>query len=317
MIMKFSFKNIVRGVLFTSLCGLSLSAYSQSRNPLTQFNRLPYLYNPAATGAENLTEITMGTRQQWVSGDDTPKSYFLGASHSFQKEEAARTKVGIAGFVVREDLGLTAETQLGISSAVHVPLSEKYFLSVGFKVNHGREALNEFRVRDPFAQEVINLRASGGAVSYLDIAPGLMLHSRKFYVGYSALQMVRTQFEEMLDSNEKVPVIQSAMIGYVYQLNDDFEISPGALVQMVGNIDPTVMALAKLRYQSKFWAGAGFSPNRAVSALVGFAPSTHLNISYSFDSSLGGAGSSNFGSSHELILGFPLFNSNPASLLWK
>ena len=315
--MNFSFKNIVRGVLLASLCGLSISAYSQTRNPLTQFNRLPYLYNPAATGAENLTEITLGTRQQWISGEGTPQSYFLGASHSFQKEEAATTKVGLAGFVLREDLGLTDETQMGVSSAVHVPLSENYSFSVGFKVNYGREALNEFRVRDPFAPEVIQLRASGGAVSYLDIAPGLMLHSKKFYVGYSALQMVRTQFEELVDSDEKTPVIQSAMLGYVYQLNEDFEISPSALVQKVGSMDPTVVVLAKVRYQSKFWAGAGFSPNNAVSALAGFAPSNHINISYSFGSSIGDAGTVGLGSSHEIILGFPLFNNNPTSLLWK
>ncbi len=317
--MKISFKNIAKGVLMASLCGLSLTAFGQTRNPLTQFSRMPYLYNPASTGAENLTNITLGTRYQWVSGDDSPKSYFLGVNHSFQKEQAATTKVGLGGFVVRENLGITDETQAGISSAVHVPVSQNFFLSVGFKVHYSREGLNadRLRLRDMDHPDVRRLNASGGTNSYLDIAPGLMLHSNNFYVGYSALQLVRTHIDEMVDTEGEVPLLQTAMIGYVYQLNEDWEISPSALVQMVENLDPSYTVLAKVRYQSRFWVGAGFSPNKAVSALVGFAPGNSFNISYSFDSSIGDAGSANLGSSHEFILGFPLFGNNTPSLLWK
>lgn len=317
--MKISFKHIVKGALLVALCGLSLTAFSQSRNPLTQYNRLPYFYNPAATGAENLTEVTLGTRYQWASADVSPKSYFLGVNHSFQKEPEAATKFGLGGFVVQEDLGITSETQVGISSAVHVPVSQQFFLSLGFKVNYGREGLNtdQLRLRDMEDPNVQRLMTSGRSDTYLDIAPGLMLHSNNFFVGYSALQLVRTQISEMVDTDAEVPLIQTAMIGYVYRVNDEWEVSPTVLAQMVEGIDPSFTALAKVRYLSKFWVGAGFSTNEAISALVGFAPSNHFNVSYSFDSSIGDANTLGFGTSHELILGFPIFGNGPGSLLWK
>lgn len=315
--MKYLFKNILRSLLLFVFCFCAHHGFGQLGNPLTQYSRLPYLYNAGASGIENLTDVKVGMRYQWISADDAPKGYFLGINHTFQKE-GTKAKIGLGGFIIQENADIYQDLQVGLSAAVHIPLSQFFNLSLGFKVDYNRMAANldEIRARDEQDLYYQNLMASDGVVSYLDISPGIMLYSKNFYVGYSSLQLVRANMEEAGDSEENAGIRHTAMIGYVYQINPEWEVSPQVLVQVEDGFDPVYRFIGKVRYQSRLWVGAGFSPDEAISGLVGVSIGNSFNVSYSYDHSIGEAGNFNLGSSHELIIGIPLFNHDSGSRLF-
>ncbi|WP_114777433.1 PorP/SprF family type IX secretion system membrane protein [Botryobacter ruber] len=318
--MRDLFKNIVKKAFVLSLCGLGFSAYSQTSNPLTQYARLPILYNPAASGVENFTDVKIGTRYQWAGMDDSPKGYFLGVNHSFQNDETTgQTKVGLSGFVVQERVAGYRDLQAAVSSAVHIPVSGDTYLSLGFKagINRISADLGELRVRGENDRVYQDLLASDGAVSYLDVNPGVMLHSSNFYIGYSPLQLIRARISDNFGEEDESVVRHVATAGYTFQVTDDWEVAPGALVQLQDKLDPTYLLTGKVRYRSMFWGGVGYSPNRSVSGMLGISPTSRLNISYSYDHSVGEANVFKFGSSHELIIGIPLFKqSDKAPMMW-
>lgn len=304
-------KNIIKGTALLAFCLSAFPGYGQISTPLTQYARLPYLSNPAATGMERgVTDIKVGTRYQWVSSDDSPKSYFLGANHAFG-DDAIR--VGLGGLVVQESTDVYKDLQAGITAAVHVPVSQKMHLALGFKVDYSRFSVNmeHVRVRDEHDQFYRDLMASDGAVAYLNISPGVMLHSDNFYIGYSALRLVQARLDHERDSKEEPALQHTAMLGYIHALTPDWELLPSVLVQLEDQYDPLYHIMGKVRYRAKFWAGVGFSPNNAISGLVGLSPTSSFNVSYCYGHSIGDAAGFNRGSSHELIVGFPLGSSAP------
>lgn len=315
--MNHIFKNIFKGVFLLAFCLCTFSGFGQINTPLSQYAQLPHLSNPASSGIERgLTDVKVGTRYQWVSADDSPKSYFLSANHAFENE-GTNIKVGLGGFIIQENADIYKDLQVGITTAVHVPVSQKFNLALGFKVDYNRLAVNleNMRVRDENDQFYRDLMDADGAVSYLNVSPGVMLHSDNFYVGYSILRLVQSRVEQENGNKEKPAMQHIAMLGYIYQINPDWEVLPSILVQLEDQFDPLYMVMGKVRYHAKFWIGAGFSPNNAVSGIVGLSPTSSFNVSYCYDHSIGDAAGFNRGSSHELIVGFPIGNKTPR-LFW-
>lgn len=314
--MKCLFRRIIKGIFLLVCCFCSTKGFSQTDRPFTQYSRMPYLYNPATAGIEQLTLINAGTRYQWVAADDAPKSYFVGINHAFQSEEM-KTKIGVGGFILQESADVYRDLQVGVSAAVHVPVSEKFNFSLGFKVDYNSVAANldKVRARDENDQFYRDLMASDGVLSYLNVSPGLMLHSANFYIGYSILGLVRSRLEREMGSEEKPGTRHIAMLGYVYQIDPDWEVIPSLLVQKEDNFDPVYNIMGKVRYQSKFWIGAGFSPDNAIVGIIGLSPINSFNLSYSYDHSIGEAKDYKLGSSHELMIGIPLGN-DVSKLFW-
>ncbi|MBA9079386.1 PorP/SprF family type IX secretion system membrane protein [Rufibacter quisquiliarum] len=327
---------ILKGVLGLVLCGMGWEAVAQSDRPLSQYGRLPYFYNPAAAGMEDFTDLKVGFKQQWSAMNQVPRSYILAASHAFNgvnlpslasygKNRSVKPtarhapKVGISGFVLQEAAGAYSDLQTGFSTAAHVPVSRKFYLSAGLTLGYNQVnvKLEDLRVRDRQDSYYQGLLGANGSLRYFSLDAGLMLYSDQTYIGYSAQRLLRVRLNEELDGSGKTYIRHTALLGHTFQLDPDWELAPGALVRYEGNLDLIVNLNAKVRYRNMVWVGAGVVPEGSVSALVGFAPTNRFTLNYSYDYSIAGANEFDFGDSHELVVGMALFKkSNQRAIMW-
>ncbi|MGV3538511.1 MAG: PorP/SprF family type IX secretion system membrane protein [Rufibacter sp.] len=325
-----------KGILALALSGMWLVTFGQSDRPLSQYGRLPYFYNPAAAGMEDFTDLKVGYKQQWNGMNTVPRSYLLAASHAFNgvnlpnfasygnnksvKPTAKHApKVGVSGFMLKEDAGAFSDLQVGASTAAHVPVSRQFYLSGGLTVRYNQVNVNlgDLHVRDMQDVYYQGLVGSDGSLRYFSIDAGLLLYSAQTYVGYSAQRLMRVRLNEELDSGQKSYIRHTAMVGHAFQLDQDWDFAPGALVRYEGNLNLLVNLNAKVRYQNLVWAGLGVVPEGSVSGLVGFAPNNRITINYSYDYSLAGPNEFAFGDSHEIVVGMALFKkANQRAIMW-
>jgi type IX secretion system PorP/SprF family membrane protein len=324
------------GILSLVLGGVCVDAKAQSDRPLSQYGRLLYFYNPAAAGMEHFTDLKIGFKQQWRGVNKVPQSYMLAASHAFGgvnlpnfamygKNRSAKPmikhtpKIGVSGYVLQESAGAFADLQTGFSTAAHVPVSKKFYLSAGLTLGYNQVNidLDDLRVRDTQDAYYQGVIGADGSLRYFSMDVGIMLYSDQTYVGYSAQRLMRVRLNQEMKGSEKSYIRHTALLGHTFSLDQDWEIAPGALVRYEGNLDLLLNMNAKVRYRNMVWVGAGIVPKGSVSGLVGFAPNSRFTFNYSYDYSIAETNEFHFGDSHEIVIGMALFKkSNQKAIMW-
>ncbi|HYG38277.1 MAG TPA: PorP/SprF family type IX secretion system membrane protein [Cytophagales bacterium] len=297
-------KIIGKAAIAALLCLSVTKGQAQSNNPLTQFYKMPYLYNPAFAGKGNSTDIHLGTKQQWTTFEEAPKGYLLGANTSFGGP--ASIKVGLSGNIIQQNYGVYNSLEGGLSYAVHVPLTSKLNMAMGIatKINKVKADEDDFRIRneaDPFYQSLIN---SNYALNYFNLDAGLLIYSDQFFAGYSTLRLARTRLGNEFDSKDQSYIRHTGIAGYTYKVNSQVELIPSLMLQMEASLPTLYSANIQARFKEKFSAGAGVG-NKAASILLGYSLNDFISLNYAYDMSFGEIKQYNSGS-HEIILSLKL-----------
>lgn len=299
----------------------TIASQGQTKTSLSQYFQLPYMYNAGFSGVENYTDLKAGYRRQWNTFNKAPKSFFIGANHRLGSgqnvDESPEIAHGISGFVLRESISSFNQTQLGASYAVHVPLTSIWKISSGLNVGYNAFKVSgeEWIIRD-YHDAIYQALQNTSSLNYLSMDWGIVLSSEKVSVGYSAAGLVNKRLGGDLGSDAKLAIRHKAFVSYNYELNTEIEIIPTMLFQYENPLEPLYSFNAKARFRSMLWTGIGYTPNKAVSFLLGISSIRNFNFSYSYDMSVGDANNLGAGN-HELIIGYSLFNnSNKKSFLW-
>lgn len=300
----------------------SIITYAQVNNPWTQYYQAPYLQNPALSGIEHYTDIKLGFKRQWATFDGAPRDYFLGINHTFEKTtlpsadslnndsetEKPKRRMGISGYVAGSNYNLIDDLQTGVAYAVHIPLSQQYYLSFGIAATYrnSKADTEELVVRDKEDPVYLDLIQAGGRLNYFNMDAGMFLYSDHLYAGYTAVRLVRVRLGNDLSGNGKSSVRHTALLGYRYEVNSDWEVQPAVLFRMEDGLDNYYNFNVRTRYRKIVWAGIGYSPDISLSLLTGYQFKNHITLSYNYDFNIG---TLNKGS-HEIILGIMPFNKS-------
>ena len=315
-------KNILIGSFF--LAASAMTCHSQINIPWTQYNQIPYLQNAGLTGIEEYTDIKAGYKKQWASFTGAPRTYFLGGNHSIHVGQRRpgpspkTVKLGFSGYLAQNAYNSVNDLQIGLAHAVHIPVSQEYYLSMGISASYNRlkTETGDLVVRDqadPMYQSFIN---NDGLLNYLNADAGIMLYSAKLYVGYSAQRLVRSRFNSDIPGNEKSNLRHVALLGYNHAVNKQWDIQPALLFRHESSLKDLYSISLKARYNGAVWGGAMFSPDEAISLMAGFRINSYLAFNYSYDISIGDTRSVSNGN-HEIILGIMPFNKKAhKALLW-
>jgi type IX secretion system PorP/SprF family membrane protein len=306
--------------------------YGQLNNPLSQYNQLPYLQNAAFSGITDYTNIKVGFKKQWAKFNGSPRSYLLGMDHVFggnlnsshayneveTKPSQKSIKVGVSGYLIENNYKSIQDTHLGLSVAIHVPISSRYYLSLGLSPNYNRlkSKTDELTVRDtqdPFYQ---GLLADNGVLNYFNLDAGMILYSDQLYIGYSIQRLARTRFNSDIPEDENSNMRHAVVAGYTIKLNNYWEFQPGILIRYESVLKDIYNVSLKFRYDTKLLAGMAFSPGESISILTGYQLNNYFAIHYSYDISIGKTSSVSQGS-HEIIIGITPFNkTGKKSAFW-
>ncbi|WP_155210305.1 PorP/SprF family type IX secretion system membrane protein, partial [Fulvivirga aurantia] len=256
------------------------TAHAQQDAQFSYYMKNQLYYNPAFSGVEGITQISLLHRSQWLGypGGDAPNTQVFSMTTPIYKFNS-----GFGAIVVNDNLGPQNNLMIQASYAYHLGI-KKSKLSFGFRAGVFSQSI-DFDRYDP-AEPDPELRDKQGLESQVrpDMALGIYFRSEKYYAGVSFNHILEAEFD--FGSNElRNPLEQHAYLtlGYIHEVNFDLKLEPSLLLQTDFN-SYNVMLGAMGYYKDQIWAGLSFRQSEDVNALLGynFLKDKSLSFGYAF-----------------------------------
>ena len=323
------------------MCGLLLKA--QQRPQYTQYILNNYILNPALSGIENYTDVKISGRDQWVGLNGAPRTAYLSIQGPLNKSDyrtsatsfevpgenprgraywesytAAEPHHGVGLIIVNDRTGSFNRFTADATYAYHIGLSPTTNLSGGFAVGITRVSID--KSKQDFGNGDPSDPATGSAISgelykiRPDVAAGLWLYSRDYFIGLAAQQIVpqKLQFVDDAAIIQKGKLIPHVFLtaGYRYLLTDDINAIPSIMIKYIhgsSQRDFQFETNLKLQYQDLFWIGGSYRYQFGYAAMIGLNVGNTFNIGYAYDYTQTALRTVSNGT-HEIMIGFILGN---------
>ena len=316
-------KIILSSILVVSIGSLT----SQQLGQYSQYINNHFLMNPAAVGAENGLDISLGFREQWVGIDNAPQNYYLSVNSTLNLNgkiignaslrtgsseiipetptEQIKLKHGIGGFVAADNYGPFKKITGMLAYAIHLPITNKFHWSLG--LNAGMSNLNFDRDQITLAESSDNtfnaFAANQGKINYVDMNVGTYVYNSEFFMGYSSNQMMQNKiYFGGVPTNGKLNVHHFLMGGYHFKISDKMKLTPGFLVKYMNPAPVSLDFTAKLTFDDTYFGGFSFRNGDALIVMLGAKFNDMFRIGYSFDYTLSNLSDYNSGG-HEIMIG--------------
>ncbi|MFA0964661.1 type IX secretion system membrane protein PorP/SprF [Roseivirga sp. BDSF3-8] len=301
------------------------SAMAQSAYHLSQYWQVPYLYNPAATGADEMIDFRAGFRQQWSGFDQSPSSFFAGVNlmvdalgnsggasggGKFYTGGSSGSLLsgthGLGVFARRSTMGPFSTTQGLVSYAYHLALDRKFSASLGVAAgisNNGIEQ-GDVIVREVNDPAYLALMENSGSMSFFDLNAGISVYSTEMYFGYAANQIVKSAISspEGLEEPE-FAIGHYISAGYRAEITPELELLPSTLVRIQTADDVLFDVNLKARWNQMLWGGVSYRHQDAISVMLGIFTKQNFNFGYSYDVVTGNVSDYTNGT-HEVTVGY-------------
>ena len=309
-------------------------AFAQQPYQLTQYFQHPHAINPSLSGIDDFWKVNVGYRQQWTGIEDAPQVYFLSFNGVFKKpdirmnsvrisrpeafeeqetDDAYRKRMqkhGFGGFLSRNEMGNYRITNGLLSYAYHMPLSRKLSMSVGAAASFTNNGFTRgnYQVRTP-NDEVYRALINGDInQAYYDLNVGATLYGKRFYVGYTATQLVMARTSSSDEFADATTYINHyAMVGYQLNLSRQLVLQPSLLLRYDKLQDARFDANVKLRFDDLIWAGVAYRNKEAIAGMFGLVVNSDVTLGYAYEQNTGEFNIQNSGT-HEVVLGIRLSN---------
>lgn len=309
---------------------LSATVCSQHAPHSSQYLRNQFLVNPGASGVSDFTEITIGSRMQWVGFTDAPKTNYIVVSKPLKSRETinpgirmsngvisnpviytGKFKHAVGGQFLEDQYGAFRKMQLLGTYAVHLPLTTKINLSFGSKIGWSNNTfLQDHAIVKNASTKLddtyISFISSQKKANFLNMGVGLYLYSKSLFLGISAEQLMKNYNKFDLESASFNPKIHSILTGGIkLPLNENVTISPAFLVKYLNPLKPSIEGTVQLEFKEWLWTAFSYRQKDAIIGIVGMNLSNKFKMGYSYDFSISRLKSYNSGG-HELVLGILL-----------
>ena len=130
-------------LIFALLVG-SLTASAQQLPLISSYLNTAYLFNPAFSGIEGKTEISILNRRQWTDIQGAPETQFM-AFNGNQND----LKFGYSGYAFSDNTDIVSRSGFYGSYAWHVKFTDKNSLSLGLGAGYVNNNINVAGIRVP------------------------------------------------------------------------------------------------------------------------------------------------------------------------
>jgi len=321
-------------ILFVSVALIKI-ATAQQKPQYTQYVFNNLLINPAVTGIENYTDVKAGYRSQWTGLQGAPVTTYLtvdlpignaflqGDATAFPAEGgvnpssrlytqnymAAEPHHGIGLTLVSDVAGPITTTNVDLSYAYHLGLTDRMNLAVGVSAGFNHISLNtaEITLENPNDPAITNGNNSQWKP---DLNAGVWLYASDYYVGASVQQLLpqNLYFSSTHSADASKTVPQFFLTGGVkFFLTDDITLLPSFLVKEINPVPLTYDINAKFSFRDKFWLGGSYRHGDSFGVLAGFNISSFINVGYSYDITTSALNTVSNGT-HEIVISLLLNN---------
>jgi type IX secretion system PorP/SprF family membrane protein len=286
----------------------SSTGFGQQDAQYTQYMYNTISVNPGYAGSRDVLSLTGLYRTQWVGLEGAPKTMTF-SGHTPLKNK----KLGLGISIVRDQIWIQDETYLDIDLSYTINTSENGQLAFGIK--GGAHLLNiDFRKTSPetTTDDDFDLSSNVDNKFSPNVGFGIYYHTDRFYLGYSAPALLRTNYYDNDVSSvsylAKDRVNHYLIAGYVFDLSTDLKLKPAVLLKAVQGAPLQADLSGNLLLNEKLTLGLAYRWDAALSGLVGFQLSDGLMIGYAYDWETTELNNYNSGS-HEIILRYELRSS--------
>lgn len=289
--------------LIIAIIGIAAaSAVTAQQTPLSNFyNFNQYLLNPAEAGADYKIAGTGSHRIQWQGLNGAPRTTFLGVHGSLNEN------MGIGGNILVDQTDILKQFNASLSYAYRIKLNEKAMLSFGVS---GMMVQNSIGYGDAvigdYADEVINGGTEAGTT--FDAEAGIMLQYGKGKLGVASSHLFESGVEYNLSDNRGRGTFErvrqfSAYGSYTFELSENWNIEPTAIVRNQGVNSFQMEASAMAAWKETLYLGAGFRQEAGYIGRIGFQITEQIIAAYAYEFSNTGIASYSSGS-HEFMIGY-------------
>jgi len=307
---------------------LSGAAFGQQDIQFSQTLSNPYLFNPAAGGMSNVTELNLGFRSQWLNVEGKPVTYYAsgqsqirfgksGASvlDEFNTEKKSmyatpQRTIGrkhiLGGKVVSDLIGPFNKTSVMGSYAIHLPLTQKVNMGLGIGLGWSSFSINESKVSliKQADQAYLSYLGQSNRQNFVDVNTGIVFYNDHFFLGLSGSQFLknkaRFQDSETHSSFERHYYVVGS---YRFDLMTKYAIEPVVILKSTTSSPMSYDAGVRFHYQRMGWLSLSYRNNSAICAGFGVNLLKQFRVAYAFEFGL--AGQRAFGAgAHEIQLGF-------------
>jgi type IX secretion system PorP/SprF family membrane protein len=310
--------------------------FGQQKPQYTQYVFNNLLLNPAVTGIENYTDVKAGYRSQWTGLQGAPVTSYLtidaplgnnflqGDATAFpaaggenpssrlytQNYMAAEPHHGIGFTIVSDQAGAFNTTNIDLTYAYHLGLTDRLNLAVGVAagVNHINLNTSILVLENPFDPAIANGNNSQWKP---DLSTGIWLYGPSYYFGASVQQILPQNLyfsttDHEVDQSKTVPQYFITS-GVKLFLSDDLTLLPSFLIKIINPTPPTFDINAKISFKDKFWIGGSYRRDDSFGVLAGLNISSFINIGYSYDITTSALNTVSNGT-HEIVISLLLNN---------
>ena len=141
-----------------------------------------------------------------------------------------------------------------------------------------------------------------------NVGIGFYLFSDKTYVGISVPKLIENKITREDVSTEYVNTQKLHLYitgGHQFDLNEDFQLKPSALLKWVQNAPVSFDVNALFGFRETFWVGAMYRLDAAYGVIAQFKPVPKMTIGYSYDITISELNGFDKGS-HEIMFSYDL-----------
>lgn len=324
-------KRIVILTLVIGFFSIQLNAQDYP-NVLHKFRYLSY-FSPAMAGMNDNLDINLGLNIRPSDGGNFNTQMFsayysTGANHFsrnsirgtqsvddyYSRRKSISLKFGFGTTVISESVGNFTRTYNSNSFAVHVPIADHTYLSMGIAMGFNISELDVAKlvVRDPSDPLYVDYLNAGDNTSFR-IDGGIAVISDDFYlsVGLNNLTNVYVSGNEGLTTSK---LVANFMGGYRVYHSNDVEIMAVSMVNTQQEIDAAWTIGVRGRYRQILMAGFNYTGQNAFVTHLGVQMSDVVNAGYSFSYNTNSSVVLNV--AHEIGIGIRLMNHNKYIPIW-
>lgn len=295
-------------VLTLAAFALTLSSQAQQIPLYSNYFFNPYMYNPARSGTEGYTELSLVHRRQWTGLQGSPETSALAVNGSLNEE-----KVGWSGYAFSDQTDIIKRIGVYGNYAYHIRLADNTTLSLGLGAGYLANNIDLSAVRAQDKGDVYTV--INGDRGTFDLNFGFNLKIADFQLGASVPQLVGQPIKYLGDVPDD-DVTYTLLRHYVINAQYDFKfagdknvLSPMVMLRAAESNVPIQVDAGLMFNMKKYgYVGAMFRSEYAVTANIGLNLTEQLTVGYAYDFSLNEYGP-DLGTSHEFMLTYR-FGSN-------
>jgi type IX secretion system PorP/SprF family membrane protein len=187
----------------------------------TQFYSSPLFLNPAMTGLNVCSRVTLTYRNQWPGIARSFNSYMLASDHYISD-----AKIGVGMLMANDQAGSgnLMTTLVSPSFAYELRVSQEFGIRFGIQPGLAQRRINYNKLvfGDQISRggDVSTVEISKPSKTYFDAGTGILFYTKQYWGGF-ALSHITQPNVSLTGTKSKLPVKYSLHGGYSHLLNED------------------------------------------------------------------------------------------------